>query len=169
MAPARIRISDDLPDPLTPMSPTRSPSSTTSVTSWKTVRLPKASERSATRRRDRGGASALVPVAAHPQRHGERGVAEPAHGRGDEQPIGIFQRHSIIDLLPREDGTHAGHLAHHAGALEIGDARGFEPAQVNDVVDVAEGVHVSPLHGELDGDGPPAQRAHDRSMRWMAW
>src|SRR3954467_4410734 len=51
MAPARIFISDDFPDPFTPMSPTRSPSSMTSVRSSKTVRLPKASDKEAARSR----------------------------------------------------------------------------------------------------------------------
>src|SRR3954452_14419451 len=51
MAPARIFISDDFPEPLTPMSPTRSPSSMTSSRSRNTVRLPKDSDREAARSR----------------------------------------------------------------------------------------------------------------------
>jgi len=50
MAPARIFINEDLPEPLTPMSPTRSPSSMTSSRSRKTVLLPKERDSEAARR-----------------------------------------------------------------------------------------------------------------------
>src|SRR3954471_13596548 len=49
MAPPRIFMSDDLPEPLTPTRPTRSPSSMTSSRSRKTVLLPKEREREAAR------------------------------------------------------------------------------------------------------------------------
>jgi hypothetical protein len=92
---------------------------------------------------------------------GEAIVFDVHQPRGDDETIGIKQRLAKASLhaLQNETNVHAaaidlgGHEAKlvKAQGMNVRDARGLQVAKVDNVIDVSECVHFSPLDGELDG------------------
>src|SRR5699024_6193860 len=60
-------------------------------------------------------------------------------------------RHAVVELVPGDDDTvfETGHPGITPAVEHHFDACFLQVAQVHDVVDVAEGVHVRPAHGYL--------------------
>lgn len=86
--------------------------------------------------------------------HFEAGIADGGDPYFYGDGIGIGEGDDELAVGMGEDGTDvAGFFDFHGlDGIEIGDSCAFEVAEVHDVVDVVERVHVAPGDGDFDRD-----------------
>lgn len=91
-------------------------------------------------------------------------VAHSDHSSTDMHRIGIIQLPAIVavDRGEYRSQSFAGHRMAEAESFEIGDARGFVPAEIDRVVHVPKRVLISPLDRPLNDDRKFAQRIDGR-------
>src|SRR5256885_5294474 len=149
MAPARIFMSDDFPEPLTPMSPTRSPSSMTSSRSRKTVLLPKERESEAARRSVIRARNLDRNVAPGPCRD-RRGLLAACHDEHEAAvgDVAAVQLHGLwIPQEPRDLGLRIGALVDDGVAYPAPAIVGTQHLRL-----------LAPVGRILAGGGPPVAR-----------